>query len=172
MAAEELRITTLKGLVPFLKRECEELGFPTVSETQNSITVLGAFNDAVWLNLNLRTAFHVLYPLKRFECNHPDDLYKAVLDFPWEEWLSPTGNISITSTVNHPTITDSRYPNLRVKDAIADRMRDKTGSRPNSGPEATGAVIRLFWKDTEATLFIDTSGEPLSRRGYRINPYA
>jgi putative N6-adenine-specific DNA methylase len=171
MAAEQLRITTLKGLVPFLKKEVEELGFVVDSETQNSISIQGAFSDAVWLNLNLRTAFHILYPLISFHCRHPDDLYEAAISVPWEEWLMLNSTISVTSTVNHPSITDTRFPNLKIKDAIADRMRQKTGQRPNSGPDATGAVIRLYWKDEEASLFIDTSGEPLSRRGYRVNPY-
>jgi putative N6-adenine-specific DNA methylase len=62
------------------------------------------------------------------------------------------------------------FANLRVKDAIVDRLRDKTGTRPTTGAELTGAVIHLFWKNDEAELFVDTSGDSLARHGYRKIP--
>ncbi len=171
MAAEKIRITTLKGLVPSLKHELELLEYTVEFETANSVIVAGNYNDAVWLNLNLRTAYHVLYPLiKPFYCSTPDELYGTVYDIRWEEWLAPSEKICITSTVDNPTINDSRFPNMRVKDAIVDRMRDAVGRRPDSGPETDCAVIRLYWKNNTASVYIDTSGEPLSRRGYRKVP--
>jgi 23S rRNA G2445 N2-methylase RlmL len=163
-------ITTSKGLVPCLKGELAGLNYPVTAFSDNHVETSGSLADTMRMNLWLRTAFHVLYFLEEFPCNHPDDLYRKVREMEWEKWLDPKTYLSVTSTVDHPSINDSRFPNLRCKDAIVDRLRDKTGARPDSGPEMKGAVIRLFWKERKASLYIDTSGEPLTRRGYRKIP--
>ncbi|TXT33259.1 MAG: putative N6-adenine-specific DNA methylase, partial [Chitinophagaceae bacterium] len=80
------------------------------------------------------------------------------------------GYFSVTSNVFHPTIQTSLFANLRVKDAIVDRMRNETNKRPSTGSDLTGAVIYLFWKHEEAEIFIDTSGETLAKHGYRKLP--
>jgi putative N6-adenine-specific DNA methylase len=72
--------------------------------------------------------------------------------------------------VSNPTINNSLFANLRVKDAIVDRLREKRGVRPSTGSELTGAVINLFWKNDRAEIFIDTSGDSLGRHGYRKIP--
>ena len=78
--------------------------------------------------------------------------------------------ITKESNVNNATINNSMFANLRVKDAIVDRLRDKRGTRPSTGSELTGAVIHLFWKNEDAEVFIDTSGDSLARHGYRKIP--
>ena len=80
------------------------------------------------------------------------------------------GYFSVTSNVQNDTINNSMFANLRVKDAIVDRMRDKTGKRPSTGAELIGAVIHLFWKNDNAEIFVDTSGDSLARHGYRKIP--
>ena len=80
------------------------------------------------------------------------------------------GYFSITSNVSNETINNNLYANLRVKDAIVDRMREKTGKRPSSGSELNGIVFNLFWKNDYAEIFIDTSGNSLARHGYRKIP--
>ena len=77
----------------------------------------------------------------------------------------------VTSSVKNPTISDTRYPNLKCKDAIADRMSEKFGRRPDSGPLRDRAVIHLYWEDKDCSIYIDTSGEPLSKRRYRKIPF-
>ena len=76
----------------------------------------------------------------------------------------------VTSSVKNSTISDTRYPNLKCKDAIADRMSEKFGRRPDSGPLRDRAVIHLYWEDKDCSIYIDTSGEPLSKRRYRKIP--
>src|SRR5690606_8879030 len=68
------------------------------------------------------------------------------------------------------TITNNLFVNVRVKDAIADRFRNKTGTRPDSGPELNATVVHLYWKNELAEIFIDSSGETLSKHGYRKIP--
>jgi putative N6-adenine-specific DNA methylase len=71
-----------------------------------------------------------------------------------------------------PGIRDVRYATLKCKDAIVDRLRHKTGRRPDSGPDRDRSVVHLFWNEERTTVYLDTSGEPLSRRGYRKIPMA
>ena len=163
-------VTCSKRLTPFLEQEIKELGFHTEETFITGVRLKGTLNDCIKLNLNLRCASQVLYSLKKFEAENADDIYKNLLDYPWENILPEKGYFSITSNVNNETINNSMYANLRVKDALVDRLRDKTGSRPETGSALVGAVIHLFWKNENAEVFIDTSGDSLGRHGYRKIP--
>jgi putative N6-adenine-specific DNA methylase len=134
------------------------------------VELKGTVNDCIRLNLNLRCGSQVHYSLKTFPCNNPDELYRAVFDFPWERLISNDGYISVTSHVDNPTMLTPLFANVKVKDAIVDRLRIETGKRPDSGPDLTGAVIHVYWKGKEAELFIDTSGDTLAKHGYRKIP--
>ena len=163
-------ITCSKRLAPYLELEVKELGF-TIDETFiTGVQLKGTINDCIKLNLNLHCASQVLYSLKQFEADNADGIYKHLADYPWENILPDPGYFSITSNVNNPTINNSMFANLRVKDAIVDRLREKRGTRPSTGSELTGAVIHLFWKNERAEIFIDTSGDSLGRHGYRKIP--
>ncbi|MFL9483988.1 class I SAM-dependent RNA methyltransferase [Chitinophagaceae bacterium LWZ2-11] len=163
-------ITCNKRIAPYLEQEVAALGF-TVDETfVTGVRLTGTINDCIKLNLNLRCASQVLYSLKQFEARDADAIYSNLFTYPWETILPDKGYFSITSNVLNPTINNNMFANLRVKDAIVDRLRDKTGSRPSTGSELTGAVIHLFWKNEEAEIFVDTSGDSLGRHGYRKIP--
>ncbi|MEO8173340.1 MAG: class I SAM-dependent RNA methyltransferase [Sediminibacterium sp.] len=163
-------ITCHKWLSPALQSEVKELGYPVVRAFQTGVELSGTLEDCIRLNLNLRCASQVMYSLKTFTCNDPDELYSHLLSVEWENFIAPDGYFSVTSNVFHPTIQTNLFANLRVKDAIVDRMRDKTGKRPSTGSELTGAVVYLFWKHEEAEIFLDTSGETLAKHGYRKLP--
>ena len=163
-------ITCPKRLAPYLEKEVKELGFDVLAIFVTGVRLSGTINDCIKLNLNLRCASQVLYSLKQFEAENADAIYKNLIEFPWENILPDPGYFSITSNVNNPTINNSMFANLRVKDAIVDRLRDKRGTRPSTGSELTGAVINLFWKNENAEIFIDTSGDSLGRHGYRKIP--
>jgi len=164
-------VTTVKGLTTLLKDEIATLGLEASVASLNRVETEGSLEDCMRLNLSLRTAYHVLYHLNSFPCNGPDELYRQCFEFPWEEWLSPETRFSVASDTDHPSINDSRFPSLRLKDAIADRIRRVYGRRPDSGAEKDQAVFRLYWKGNRASIYADTSGEPLSKRGYRKMPY-
>ncbi len=165
-----ITITCHKRIAPYLEQEVKELGFTVEEAFVTGVRLTGTINDCIRLNLNLRCASQVLYSLKSFEAENADVVYKNVLAIPWENLLPDPGYFSITSNVMNDTINNSMFANLRVKDAIVDRMRDKRGTRPSTGAELTGAVIHLFWKNDHAELFIDTSGDSLARHGYRKIP--
>jgi len=102
--------------------------------------------------------------------NHPDELYRELVGYPWESLLLNDGYFSVTSNVDHPSVNNNLYVNVKVKDAIVDRMTRQTGHRPDSGSELRGAVFYVFWKNDRAEIFLDTSGETLSKHGYRKIP--
>lgn len=163
-------ITCHKWLSPALQKEVTELGFPIVRAFQTGVELEGTVADCIRLNLNLRCASQVMYSLKAFTCNDPDELYNNLVTVAWETLIEPDGYFSVTSNVFHPTIQTNLFANLRVKDAIVDRMRNQTGKRPSTGSELSGAVVYLFWKHEEAEIFLDTSGETLAKHGYRKLP--
>lgn len=163
-------ITCPKRLAPWLQQEVLALGFEIDETFITGIRLKGTVNDCIRLNLNLRCASQVLYHLKSFTATEPDDIYKEVANMEWEKILPADSYFSITSNVNHPTINNSMFANLRVKDALVDRIRNQTGSRPQTGAQLSGAVIHLHWKHNDASIFIDTSGESLARHGYRKIP--
>lgn len=163
-------ITCHKRLAPYLEKEVRELGFDIEDTFVTGIRLQASINDCIRLNLGLRCASQVLFSLRKFSAVDADEVYRELRSYPWEELLPQPGYFSITSNVQNPTINNSMFANLRVKDAIVDRLRDKTGERPATGSEHKGAVIHLFWKNEEAEVFIDTSGESLARHGYRRIP--
>jgi putative N6-adenine-specific DNA methylase len=122
------------------------------------------------LNLSLSTAHHVLFEVLTAICTSPDELYSAVTALEWERLIPLDTTLAVTSTVKTASINDTRFANLKCKDAIVDRLVKKTGKRCNSGPQRDGVVVHLYWQDEKCTLYLDTSGESLSHRGYRLLP--
>ena len=169
----KILVTCPKGVSPYLKTEIEALGFPVLAELDTAIQIEGTLEDTLILNLHLRTAQRVLYQLEILSVNTPGSLYGELNAIPWETLLHDSGKtayVCVTSIVDNPLITDSRFVNVKVKDAIVDRIRDKCGRRPDSGPDKDKAVIHVYWKNDQAYVYLDTSGERLSLRAYRKIP--
>lgn len=165
-----ITITCYKRLTPFLEREVTKLGFRVEETFATGVQLRGTMNDCIKLNLNLYCASQVLYSLGSFSARHPDDVYRFLSKMQWEDILAEDAYFSVTSNVMTDTVNNSMFANLRVKDAIVDRLRDRKGVRPSSGSELKGAVVHLFWKEDRAEIFIDTSGESVARHGYRKIP--
>jgi len=168
--ASRIIITCNKRLSPYLQQEVAELGFTAVRTFSTGVELSGTINDCIKLNLNLRCASQILYSLKEFAANGPEDVYRELSTIQWEKIIAADSYFSVTSNVDHPSIRTSLFANVKVKDAIVDRMRNKTGSRPDSGPELDDTVIHLFWREEFAELFLDTAGQTLAKHGYRKIP--
>ena len=162
-----ISITCPMGLGPYLIREVKEMGFEPKETRDTGVEIEGNLNDCILLNFWLRTAHRVHFLLEEKRIDNPDKLRNWLKLFPWEEWIPNDGYVSVTSRVDHPTIENDQFANLVVKDAIVDRIRFKTDERPDSGSDLTKAVVFLFWNKEIARIFVDTSGESLSRRNYR-----
>lgn len=165
-----IMVTCSNRLSLYLQQEIIELGYKPLRTFKTGVELNGTLNDCVRLNLNLRCASQVLFSLKEFTANNADDVYKALVQMEWEKILANDTYFSITANVDNPTINNSLFANVKVKDAIVDRMRQQTGGRPNSGSATDSLVINLFWKNEFAEIFVDTSGETLSKHGYRKIP--
>jgi putative N6-adenine-specific DNA methylase len=163
-------ITCNKRLAPYLQAEVEALGFTPDRVFSTGLELTGTVTDCIKLNLNLRCASQVLYSLKSFTAENPARLYKELVEMEWESLIDFTGYFSVTSNVDNETITTPLFANLKVKDAIVDRIKEKEEIRPNTGPELDKVVIHLYWKDDKADIFLDTSGETLAKHGYRKLP--
>ncbi|HPN73063.1 MAG TPA: class I SAM-dependent RNA methyltransferase [Candidatus Omnitrophota bacterium] len=163
-------VTCSRGVTPFLEKEIKLLGFDIVSTHETGLVTEARLIDTYKLNLELRTAFNVLFLLEEFKCSSPEDLYRKASLIEWEKIIPQNEYISVVSQVSNPRIKNSMFANQKLKDAIVDRMTKKTGNRPNSGPERRNIVINLYWKNDTAWIYINTSGVKLADRGYRKIP--
>ena len=163
-------VTCNKRLSPYLQQEVTDLEFVPERVFSTGVELKGTMRDCIRLNLNLRCASQVLFSLKTFSAIGPDELYRELVAIHWEQILPADGYFTVTSNVDNPNIRTSLFANVKVKDAIADRMRQKTNRRPNSGPNLDKTVFHLYWKEDAVEIFIDTSGETLAKHGYRKIP--
>lgn len=166
----EILITCPKEIPVYLEQELKNLGFPILYTRKAAVATEGTLNDCIFLNMHIRTGHRVLWCLEKYRIQNPDVLYKNGRKLPWEDIIPAKGYFSVSAAVLNDTIKDTRFASYKLKDAIVDRMREKTGSRPDSGPSEDKTVIFLYWKESDCSIYLDTSGEPLSRRGYRSNP--
>ena len=163
-------ITCARGTPGILAGEIQTQRFPIRSTLETAVETEGTLADTLRLNLSLRTAQRVLYLFDAFPAVQAEDLYRRLVMLPWEKVIAADGFLSVTSSVNTAAVNDTRFANVKTKDAIVDRIREKQGRRPDSGPGRHGAVVYLHWEQDRCEVWLDTSGEPLSRRGYRKIP--
>ena len=163
-------VSCAKGLARWTEQELREMGYRIIEATENTVVVRGEMRDVMRLNLKLRTAHRILVPLLRADCRNIRDLYELAVSIDWENIIEADGYFSVSSIVHNYTIRDTRLPTLYTKDAIADRMREKCQRRPDSGGENKGAAVFVYWERDQVIIYLDTSGEPLSKRGYRRIP--
>ena len=163
-------VSCAKELSRWVEIELLDMGYKIVEVTENTVVVRGDMRDVMRLNLHLRCAHRVLVPLLRADCRNIRDLYELAYSIDWENLLEADGYFSVSSIVHNYTIRDTRLPSLYTKDAIADRMHDKCQRRPDSGGANIGAAVFVYWEKNQVIIYLDTSGEPLSKRGYRKIP--
>lgn len=157
-------------MAPFVAEEIQSLGFTIEDTLRTGVIIRGSLSDCIRLNLNLRCATQVRFALSSFHAETPEDIYRHVRRMPWEEVIPANGYFSVNNSASHPTLNNTMFLNVRVKDAIADRFRDVTGSRPDAGTRTDRAVVHVHWRGDDAEIFLDTSGDVLSRHGYRRIP--
>lgn len=163
-------ITCKDRFAPYLEQELIALGYTNQAVFRTRIEIEASLNDCIYLNLHLRTASHILFEIRSFYLRHVDDIYRRIKSMPWEEYLTDSTYFSVSSQVYNESVDNPLFVNVRVKDAIVDRFRDQSGVRPDTGSEYDGAVLQLYWKETEASIYINTSGETIAKHGYRKLP--
>lgn len=131
------------------------------------VTLLADWDTVLRLNLHSRLAQRVLVQLARLPYQTEHDLYAIARELPWEQWFTLRERFRVDLTAQHSPLKSLNFAALRIKDAVADRFRDQAGARPDVDTQRPDVRIHLHLSATDATLYIDTSGEPLFKRGWR-----
>jgi len=150
-----------------LASEVRSLGFLVKTIEPMGISLNGSIEDTWYLNLHLRTANKVLWEIESFKARDADELYQEAKKIKWDDYFTYYKKFSIESFVKNTSIKDTRYANLRLKDAIADYFSEKKGKRPDSGKDRSEIVIFLHWVDHKASVSFNTSGETIAKHGYK-----
>jgi 23S rRNA (guanine2445-N2)-methyltransferase / 23S rRNA (guanine2069-N7)-methyltransferase len=167
-AAEHAFVATVpRGLADLLARELQSLGAHSTSERSAGVLFTGTLETGYRACLWSRTASRVLLQLSEFDAASADEFYAAVRAVDWSAHIDPARTIACEFTGVHPTITNSHYGALRLKDAVCDRLRDDTGSRPDVALTRPAVRLHAHANGIHLTLSIDLAGEGLHRRGYR-----
>lgn len=165
--------TCARGVEPLLAQELWDLGIRQIELGLGGVHFHGPLECLYLANLGARTAIRVLLPLMEFEIGHQDDLYEAVYHYPWEDHMTADHTLAVDCNLRDSVYTHSQYALLRVKDAICDRFREKTGRRPSIDREWPMIAINLHMNRNHVVVSLDTSWESLHKRGYRpIQPRA
>lgn len=158
---------TFMGLEDILAQELTELGANNVEKGCRVVTFSGDKALMYKANFHLRTAIRVLKPIKHFMASSADDVYNGVQDIDWSEYIAEGKTFTVDSVVYSDSFSNSRFVTYKVKDAIVDQFREKTGKRPNISVSDPDVRINVHISDHDATVSLDSSGESLHRRGYR-----
>lgn len=161
--------STAKGVEPVLARELSRLGAKDVKEDLGGVEFSGDLGMAYRANLWLRTANRVLMPILEFKCLSEQELYDGVRRIDWRRHLTPKMTLAIDANVRDSNIRHSKYAALKSKDAIVDQLREKLGSRPSVDPSNPDLRINIHIFRNRCTLSLDTSGDSLHKRGYRVS---
>ncbi len=164
---EKYHAKTLKGLEPLLARELEELGAERIEVVNRGVTFSGGRALMYKVNLASRLSVRVLVPVMRFEADNTETLYRKVKHFDWSRFLDNRMTFAIDPVVHSPHFRNSLYVSQKVKDAIADRFREKTHLRPSVSRELPDLLINVHISGRWVDISLDSSGGSLHRRGYR-----
>jgi Predicted N6-adenine-specific DNA methylase len=160
--------TTLAGLEEVLAKELIELGADEVQIGRRSVYFSGDLKMLYKANYCLRTALRILIPIDSYKIHTANDLYQRGRNFKWEELFGLKQTFAIQSTVFSDLFNNSMYASLKLKDAIADRFRYKFGERPDVDSKDPDVLINLHISNGHCTISLDSSGESLHKRGYRL----
>ena len=163
---------TFQGLEDVLRDELISLGAENVEMGRRMVSFEGDLETMYRANLCCRTALRILKPIEKFTASDPDELYDIVRDIEWEKYMTPQTTFSIDSTVNSDEFSHSKYVTYRVKDGIVDHFRDKYGERPSIRVAGADLMLNVHIFEDRITISLDSSGEPLSKRGYRVEQTA
>lgn len=159
---------TLFGFEDILAKELTQLGAMEVKKGVRNVSFVGDKGFMYKSNMGLRTAIKILKPIAQFRVVREEDLYKNIKRIAWEDYLKPTGTLAVDATVHHSVFTHTKYTALKAKDAIVDRFREETGQRPNVDLRFPDLKINIHIDRQRCTVSLDTSGESLHRRGYKL----
>jgi putative N6-adenine-specific DNA methylase len=163
----ELIAKTFMGLEPVLAKELTQLGANDVQIGRRMVSFTGDKELMYRANFQLHTAIKILKPIRRFKANSADAVYDEIQKTDWSEYLTADRTFTVDSVVFSEDFRHSKFVSYKVKDAIVDQIRERTGKRPNISLANPDLRLHIHIAEDDCTLCLDSSGESLHRRGYR-----
>jgi len=155
------------GVEELLADEVQRIGGRAAERTRGGVWVEGDERSAMQLNLESRLAQRVLWPLIDGPYRDEHDLYALARRVPWERWITPQQTLRVEVSAQRSPLTSLNFSALRVKDAVCDSLRESAGARPGVDTRRPDLPLFLFVGPEHATLYADTSGDALFKRGWR-----
>lgn len=170
--AERLNIfaTAARGTEELLAAELAELGASRIRQDRGGVRFRANLREVLGICLWTRIAMRILYPVGVFEAGKSEEIYEAAVRVPWEEHLNVTSTFAVEASIRGKEQHHSGFVALKIKDAIADRLRERLGARPNVDTRSPAVRIVAHLAGRTLSLGLDLCGQPLNRRGYRIEP--
>lgn len=162
---------TFAGLEPLLAKELEALGASNCRVLSRSVAFEGPLDLMYEANYRCRTALRVLWRQMSFTFNSNRQYYEQLFDFPAERFLDRDGTLAVHATIADTIFKTPLFASVLAKDAICDRFRDLYGERPSVDRESPDVQFHLHIHQNEAQLFLDSSGESLHKRGYKVRSH-
>lgn len=159
---------TFAGLEDVLKDELIEIGASEVEVLIRGVKFTGSKEILYKANFCCRTALRILVIIKEFNVKSSNDLYNGVRSIEWSDYFEVNQTISVNSTVNSEAFNNSMFVSLKTKDAIVDQFKAKIGKRPSVNAETPDIRINVHASSDEVSVSLDSSGESLHKRGYRL----
>ena len=163
----ELIAKTFMGLENVLAEELTGLGANNIQIGRRMVSFTGNKEMMYRANFQLRTAIRILKPIAHFKAQSAEDMYDEVKKIDWSRYIEKGKTFSVDSVVYSEEFRNSRFVTYKVKDAIVDQFRERTGDRPNISVSNPDIRLHIHIAEDNATLSLDSSGESLHRRGYR-----
>ena len=163
----ELIAKTFMGLEPVLAKELTQLGAKDVKIGRRMVSFTGDKEMMYRANFQLHTAIRILKPIRHFKAKSADDVYEEIKNIDWIQFLDTDKTFSVDAVVFSEEFRHSKFVSYKVKDAIVDQFREKTGKRPNISVANPDIRLNIHVAEDLCTLSLDSSGESLHRRGYR-----
>ena len=160
---------TFRGLEEVLATELVNLGANNVEMQRRAVSFSGDKAFMYKANMHLRTASRILKPIVSFKASNPDEVYEELKKVNWTDYMTVQTTFSIDATVYSDEFRHSKFVTYKVKDAIVDWFREKTGDRPSVRLDNPNLMFNIHIADNRCTLSLDSSGESLHKRGYRIS---
>ena len=159
--------TAAKGTEPLVAKELIATSAQNIRPTVGGVHFEGDLETLYRANLWLRTANRVLMPIAEFPCPTPHALYENARNVRWRDWMTVDGTFAVDCNCRDSQISHSHYAALKIKDAIVDEFRERTGRRPNVDRRHPAVQINAYIAKDRCVLSLDASGDRLHLRGYR-----
>jgi 23S rRNA (guanine2445-N2)-methyltransferase len=165
---ERFFATCPRGLELLLAEELRQLKGEKIQTVGGGVQFFGDFLLCYRANLESRIASRVLWQLGGDRYRNEDDIYRTTFALPWTDWLDPARTIRVDVSATKSPLTSLNFVTLKIKDALCDKVRRLSGRRPSVNARQPDIPIQGHLTDRDFTLYLDTTGEPLFKRGQRI----